>query len=42
MEDHMRTTAHGGNNKNLPWGGIPIVIFVGDDMQEKLQEIINR
>ncbi len=33
MEDHIRTTAHGGKNKKLPWGGIPIVIFVGDDMQ---------
>ena len=33
MEDHIRQTAHGGKNKNEPWGGIPIVIFVGDDMQ---------
>ncbi len=33
MEDHIRETAHGGRNKNKPWGGIPIFIFVGDDMQ---------
>ena len=33
MENHIRQIAHGGKNKKLPWGRIPIVIFVGDDMQ---------
>lgn len=25
--------AHGGNNNHLPWGGIPLVILLGDDKQ---------
>lgn len=29
----MNQTAHGGKNKDHPWGGIPIIILVGDDYQ---------
>ncbi len=32
-ESHTRQTAHGGKNKNQNWGGIPIVLMVGDDKQ---------
>ena len=28
-----RETAHYGRNKTLPWGGIPVVILMGDDGQ---------
>jgi hypothetical protein len=30
---YMQKCAHGGGNEKEPWGGIPIVIFVGDDYQ---------
>lgn len=33
MEKRCRTYAYGGQCKNLPWGGIPVVLFVGDDFQ---------
>ena len=29
----MQQCAHQGTNKNHPWGGIPIIILVGDDFQ---------
>jgi PIF1-like helicase len=30
---YMQQSAHSGKNKSHPWGGIPIIIFVGDDYQ---------
>ena len=33
MEDYCRQAAFKGRNKNQSWGGIPIVIVVGDDYQ---------
>ena len=30
---YMQKCAHGGGNSDHPWGGIPIIIFVGDDYQ---------
>ena len=30
---YMEQCAHGGRNKTTPWGGIPIIILVGDDYQ---------
>ena len=30
---NVKETAHGGVNYNLSWGGIPVVIFFGDDHQ---------
>ena len=33
VQKYMQEYAHGGNNTNHPWGGIPIIIFVGDDFQ---------
>ena len=33
MENNARQTAHGGLGAECDWGGIPIVIFVGDDYQ---------
>ena len=32
-EKHAAETAHGGSHDNEDWGGIPVVIFVGDDYQ---------
>ncbi len=32
-ESHTKHTAHGAKNKNQSWGGIPIVIMVGDEKQ---------
>jgi len=32
-ERHTAQTAHGGSHDNEDWGGIPVVIFVGDDYQ---------
>ena len=31
MEDYCRQAAFGGSKRHLSWGGIPIVILVGDD-----------
>ena len=33
MQHYMKICAHGGVKSNKPWGGIPIVILVGDDYQ---------
>ena len=33
MEDYCRQAAFQGQNDDLPWGGLPIVILVGDDHQ---------
>jgi hypothetical protein len=33
MEHYARMTAHKGANNGKEWGGIPIVILVGDDFQ---------
>jgi hypothetical protein len=33
VEHFMAQCAHGGKNSNKSWGGIPIVILVGDDYQ---------
>jgi hypothetical protein len=33
MEYYAKMTAHKGTNKDKEWGGIPIVILVGDDYQ---------
>ncbi len=33
VESHIRQTAHGGGNKQKDWGGVPIIILVGDDKQ---------
>jgi hypothetical protein len=33
MQHYMAQCAHQGNNKDHPWGGIPIIILVGDDYQ---------
>jgi hypothetical protein len=33
MEHYARMTAHRGANSGKAWGGIPIVILVGDDYQ---------
>lgn len=33
MELYCRNFSYGGKNKNKQWGGIPIVLFVGDDYQ---------
>jgi PIF1-like helicase len=33
MEKNMRECAHGGVKQHLPWGGIPVIIMVGDDYQ---------
>lgn len=33
MEEYCRQAAFKGNNKKLDWGGLPIVILVGDDHQ---------
>ena len=33
MELTARYCAHGGNKTQTPWGGVPIVIQLGDDMQ---------
>ena len=33
VQKYMQEYAHGGNNTNHPWGGIPIIIFVGDNFQ---------
>ena len=33
MEHCARMSAHKGTNTNKEWGGIPIVILVGDDYQ---------
>ena len=30
---NCKATAHNGNNPNVPWGGIPIIILSGDAMQ---------
>jgi hypothetical protein len=30
---YMQKCAHSGSNPNHPWGGIPIIILVGDDYQ---------
>ena len=32
-ERNSAATAHGGSHDNEDWGGIPVVIFVGDDYQ---------
>ena len=32
-EKHAAETTHGGSHDNEDWGGIPVVIFVGDDYQ---------
>ena len=33
MEDYCRQAAFRGTNRNQSWGGLPIVILVGDDYQ---------
>ena len=33
IEHTCRLTAHHGQNSNKPWGGIPVVILMGDDGQ---------
>ena len=33
MENHARETFYSGINSSKPWGGIPILILVGDDFQ---------
>jgi hypothetical protein len=33
MEAYTRSTMHGGHKENQDWGGIPIVILIGDDYQ---------
>ena len=33
IQYYMKKCAHGGKQKDHPWGGIPIIIFVGDDYQ---------
>ena len=33
MEDYSRQAAFKGTNKDLGWGGLPMVILVGDDYQ---------
>jgi hypothetical protein len=33
IKHYMQQCAHGGRKKAHPWGGIPIVILVGDDFQ---------
>ena len=33
MQHYMKNCAHGGVKWDEPWGGIPIVILVGDDYQ---------
>lgn len=33
IKHYMKQCAHSGQNKNHPWGGIPIIILVGDDYQ---------
>jgi PIF1-like helicase len=33
IQHYMAECAHQGKNKNHPWGGIPIIILVGDDYQ---------
>ena len=33
MEDYCRQAAFNGTNHDLSWGGLPIVILVGDDYQ---------
>ena len=33
IQQYMNQYAHGGMKKDHPWGGIPIIIFVGDDFQ---------
>ena len=33
MEDYCRQAAFKGTNKDLRWGGLPMVILVGDDYQ---------
>ena len=33
MEYYAKMTAHKGTNSDKEWGGIPIVILVGDDYQ---------
>lgn len=33
IEETCSNYAHGGHNNKIPWGGIPIVLFLGDDMQ---------
>ena len=33
MQDTARQAAHGGINSDKEWGGIPIIILVGDDYQ---------
>jgi hypothetical protein len=33
MKHFMQECAHGGGNKDHPWGGIPVIILVGDDYQ---------
>ena len=32
-ERHTAEAAHGGSHANEDWGGIPVVVFVGDDYQ---------
>ena len=33
IKHYMRKCAHGGQKRKHPWGGIPIIILVGDDYQ---------
>ena len=33
IKSYMQQYAHAGRNPNHPWGGIPIIILVGDDYQ---------
>lgn len=33
IKHYMQQCAHGGMNNKHPWGGIPIIILVGDDYQ---------
>ena len=32
-ERHTAEAAHGGSHANEDWGGMPVVVFVGDDYQ---------
>ena len=33
LEANIRNTAHGGKNSSVAWGGVPVVLFLGDDGQ---------
>ena len=33
IERNVSITCHGGGKQDLDWGGVPVVIIVGDDFQ---------